>query len=130
MSWLNLGNNKDRKYNVGDIVEDKWGRKGKIIALRGCSCCGQLYEVENIPGYIVEGNLKGKVIEEYNLTVTYDDVYGGKGTRTYQIENYDGNKQKLKEFIDKKNEESGFWVTWRIINDEIGIIEQEFDPLD
>ena len=64
MSWLNLGNDEERKYKVGDIVEDKWGRKGKIIALRGCSCCGQLYEVENIKGYIVEGNLKGKVIEE------------------------------------------------------------------
>ena len=64
MSWLNLGNDEKRKYKVGDIVEDKWGRKGKIIALRGCSCCGQLYEVENIKGYIVEGNLKGKVIEE------------------------------------------------------------------
>jgi hypothetical protein len=64
MSWLNLGNDENRKYKIGDIVEDKWERKGKIIALRGCSCCGQLYEVENIPGYIVEGNLKGKVVEE------------------------------------------------------------------
>lgn len=64
MSWLNLGNDENRKYKVGDIVEDKWGRKGKIIALRGCSCCGQLYEVENIKGYIVEENLIGKVVEK------------------------------------------------------------------
>lgn len=69
-------------------------------------------------------------MKEYQLVITYDDVYGGKGTRTYQIENYDGNKQRLKEFIDNKNEKSGFWITWRIINDEIGIIEEEIDPLD
>ena len=63
MSWINLGNDEKRKYKVGDIIEDKWGRKGKIIALRGCSCCGQLYEIENIEGYIVEGNIIKKLNE-------------------------------------------------------------------
>lgn len=69
-------------------------------------------------------------MEEYQLVITYDNVFGGKGIRVFQIVHYDGDKQRLKEFIDKKNEESGFWVTWRIINDETGIIEEEFDPLD
>lgn len=58
-----MGNKKETKYKVGDIVEDKWGRKGKIIALRGCNSCGQLYEIENKEGYIVEGNIKCKVGE-------------------------------------------------------------------
>ncbi len=64
MSWINLGNDEKRKYQVGDIVKDKWGRIGKIIALRGCSCCGQLYEIEGIEGYLVEGNIQEKVGEK------------------------------------------------------------------
>lgn len=27
MSWLNLGNDENRKYKIGDIVEDKWAKK-------------------------------------------------------------------------------------------------------
>jgi len=73
MSWLKLGNDKERKYNIGDIIEDKWGNRGKILALRGCNCCGQLYEVENNEGYICEGNIKRKLIKA-DLVEKVEDV--------------------------------------------------------
>ena len=72
MSWLNLGNDDKRKYEVGDIVKDKWGRIGKIVKLRGCSCCGQLYEITGIDGYLVEGNIQEKLGHD-NLQNGSDD---------------------------------------------------------
>lgn len=69
-------------------------------------------------------------MKKYNLIETSDNTYGGKGTITYKVENYDGNKENLKQFINEMNEKSSFWITWRIVNDEIGIVEEEIDPLD
>lgn len=54
-----LGNTKNPKYKVGDIIEDIWGRTWEIIALRGKNGCGQLYEIKNRKTYIVESNIKG-----------------------------------------------------------------------
>ena len=66
----------------------------------------------------------------YELKLIKDDVSGGKGYRTYQVENYDGNTEKLEEFVKDLNEKECFWISWRITNSEKGILEEEVDPLD
>ena len=84
MSWLNLGNSEKRKYEIGDYIETKFGEKGKIIALRGCSCCGQLYEIQNVNGYIVENNIKGKIKDSNKLRVL--ELFGGIGACSKALE--------------------------------------------
>ena len=72
MSWLNLGNDENRKYKVGDIVEDKWGRKGKydndnIITekykdLKSCNKVAIIFNTtgENIRQVLIRNNVERK----------------------------------------------------------------------
>jgi hypothetical protein len=66
----------------------------------------------------------------YELELTNDTVYGGYGEQTYKVKDYDGDETKLEEFVKELNEKSNFWVSWRIINKKLGILEKEIDPLD
>lgn len=66
----------------------------------------------------------------YELKKTSDNTFGGKGSVYYQVENYDGDVEKLKRFVKELNEMSNFWVSWHIVNEKTGLLEQEFDPLD
>lgn len=50
----------------------------------------------------------------------------------YKVLNYDGNEEKLKEYVKKLNDESMFNVDYRIkyIKDNEVIIEETYDTLD
>ena len=66
----------------------------------------------------------------YEIKLIDDDVFGGKGSKYYQVVDYDGNVDKLKEFVKALNDSSNFWISWHIVNENKGLLEQEFDPLD
>lgn len=66
----------------------------------------------------------------YEIELIDDNVYGGYGKQKYKVKNYDGDENKLKEYVKDLNEKASFWISWRIINKELGILEEEIDPLD
>ena len=66
----------------------------------------------------------------YEIKLINDDVFGGKGSKYYRVVDYDGNTDKLKEFVKALNDNSNFWISWHIVNENKGLLEQEFDPLD
>lgn len=68
----------------------------------------------------------------YILKETYNHMYGGVGYIVYEVENYDGNKEKLQEAIDEYNKKAGFWITARIrhVDEESATVEIEYDTKD
>lgn len=66
----------------------------------------------------------------YEIELTSDHTFGGKGSRYYKVVNYDGNVEKLREFVIELNNKSNFWISWHIYSEIEGILEQEFEPLD
>lgn len=69
-------------------------------------------------------------MNKYELELIHDNTFGGKGEQTYKVNNYDGNVETLKEYVEQLNKSCNFWVSWRITNKEKGILEKEIDPLD
>lgn len=73
-----------------------------------------------------------KELEHYTLKETYNHLYGGVGYIVYEVEDYDGNIEQLKEDIKKYNQNNGFWVTARIrhVDEESATVEIEYDTKD
>ena len=55
----------------------------------------------------------------YTLSTTY-----------YKVINYDGDEEKLKEYVKKLNDEAPFWLEYHIHNVKDGIIMCYHDTLD
>lgn len=66
----------------------------------------------------------------YELELLDDKVFGGKGSKYYKVVNYDGDIDRLTEFVKELNEKSNFWISWHIYSTANGILEEEFEPLD
>ena len=67
---------------------------------------------------------------EYELELINVSRYGVISHKTYQVKNYDGDLDKLKEYVKQLNEKSLFNIDWYIKNEEKGILEETIDTLD
>jgi hypothetical protein len=69
-------------------------------------------------------------MDKYEMVLLTDNVYGGIGTQTYQITNYDNDPIALRKFVDYLNDNAYFWIYYSIIDSKKGIIEKQFDTKD
>ena len=67
---------------------------------------------------------------EYELELINVSRYGVISHKTYQVKNYDGDLDKLKEYVKQLNEKSLFNIDWYIKNEEKGILEETIETLD
>ena len=69
---------------------------------------------------------------EYELEEINKSSYGVIKYYYYKVINYDGNEEKLKEYVKKLNKDSCFNVDYRIksIDNNEVIIEETYDTLD
>jgi len=63
-----------------------------------------------------------KLISEYNMGVI--------SHKFYQVLNYDGNKERLEEYVKQLNENCLFNIDWYIQDAEKGLLEKVVDTLD
>jgi len=69
-------------------------------------------------------------MNDYEIELINKDSYGVIRYYYYQIKDYDGNVEKLEEYVKKLNEESMFNIDWYIKDKEKGILEKVIDTLD
>ena len=122
---------KEYKFKINEKVK-YLDMVGIVIDAKLHETLGAIYLVKYEDGkeaWAFESSLE-KVYKMYDLDLIRDNVSGGKGYRYFQVVEYDGNEEKLKEFVKDLNEKANFWISWRIINVKEGLLEQEVDPLE
>lgn len=69
-------------------------------------------------------------MKDYELKLINERHYGVIKYKYYQVVKYDGNVERLEEFVKKLNENSMFNIDWYIDDKEKGILEEVVDTLD
>lgn len=69
-------------------------------------------------------------MKEYEIKLISERNVGVIRYKYYQIVKYDGNVERLEEFVKELNDKSLFNIDWYIDDKEKGILEQIIDTLD
>lgn len=68
--------------------------------------------------------------KEYEIEQISEREFGVIKYKYFKVKKYDGNEEKLEEFVKKLNEDSIFNISWYVQDAEKGLIEEMIDTLD